>query len=152
MTNAARTGTEASIKPANSDRVSILIVDDNTSGAQTLRMLLDLDGYDVSVANCGQDAIRQFQETIPSIVLLDIGLPDMSGYDVARQIRATTGGEHVTIMAITGWGSERDQALAKEAGCDLHITKPVNFDRLEQLLKGEEFPSGVTRLERSRKI
>jgi DNA-binding response OmpR family regulator len=109
-------------------------------------MLLELDGYEVSVASCGEDALRQFQANKPSIILLDIGLPDMSGYDVARGIRLTSEGELVTIIAITGWGGERDQALARDAGCDLHVTKPVDFDRLERLLHGEEISDGVTKL------
>jgi DNA-binding response OmpR family regulator len=149
MVNAARTESRSPFATGNSDRVSILVVDDNTSGAQTLRMLLELDGYDVEVAGCGGDALRQFQQVNPSIILLDIGLPDMSGYDVARQIRATPGGDRVTIMAVTGWGSERDQALARDAGCDLHITKPLNFDRLERLIAGDEVLDGVTRLTKS---
>ena len=148
MVNAACAGSPPSLVPGNSDRVAILIVDDNTSGAQTLSMLLDLDGYAVSIANCGKDALERFSEVKPSIILLDIGLPDMSGYDVAREIRAMPGGQQVTIMAVTGWGSERDRALAQSAGCDLHLTKPVNFDRLERLLKGEENFEGVTRLSR----
>jgi DNA-binding response OmpR family regulator len=148
MVNAACAGSLPSLVPGNSDRVAILIVDDNTSGAQTLSMLLDLDGYAVSIANCGKDALERFSEVKPSIILLDIGLPDMSGYDVAREIRAMPEGQQVTIMAVTGWGSERDRALAQSAGCDLHLTKPVNFDRLERLLKGEENFEGVTRLSR----
>lgn len=148
MVNAARTGSLPSLSPGNSDRVSILIVDDNTCGAQTLSMLLDLDGYEVSIANNGKDALARFPAIKPSVILLDIGLPDMSGYDVARGIRAMPEGEKVTIMAVTGWGSERDQALAQSAGCDLHLTKPVNFDRLERLLKGEEVFDGVTKLSR----
>jgi len=146
MVNAARTTPRLPVSPGNSDRNTILIVDDNTSGAQTLRMLLELDGYEVSVASCGEDALRQFQANKPSIILLDIGLPDMSGYDVARGIRLTSEGELVTIIAITGWGGERDQALARDAGCDLHVTKPVDFDRLERLLHGEEISDGVTKL------
>ena len=118
MVNAARTTPRLPVSPGNSDRNTILIVDDNTSGAQTLRMLLELDGYEVSVASCGEDALRQFQANKPSIILLDIGLPDMSGYDVARGIRLTSEGELVTIIAINGWGGERDQALARNAGCD----------------------------------
>ena len=146
MVNAARTTPRLPVSPGNSDRNTILIVDDNTSGAQTLRMLLELDGYEVSVASCGEDALRQFQANKPSIILLDIGLPDMSGYDVARGIRLTSEGDLVTIIAITGWGGERDQALARNAGCDLHVTKPVDFDRLERLLHGEEISDGVTKL------
>lgn len=146
MVNAARTTPRLPVSPGNSDRNTILIVDDNTSGAQTLRMLLELDGYEVSVASCGEDALRQFQANKPSIILLDIGLPDMSGYDVARGIRLTSEGDLVTIIAITGWGGERDQALARDAGCDLHVTKPVDFDRLERLLHGGEISDGVTKL------
>ncbi|MEN9846909.1 MAG: hypothetical protein RIS36_2056 [Pseudomonadota bacterium] len=146
MVNAARTGFPVPFSADNSDRTSILIIDDNTSGAQTLSMLLDLDGYKVSIANCGKDALDRLSEIKPAIILLDIGLPDMSGYEVARQIRAMPDGGNVTIMAVTGWGSERDQALARSAGCDLHITKPVNFDRLERLLNGEEGLDGITRL------
>ncbi|MEY4668575.1 MAG: hypothetical protein RL518_1274 [Pseudomonadota bacterium] len=138
MVNAARSGTQGLSLVGNSDRISILIVDDNTSGAQTLSMLLELDGYDVSVVNSGQEAIRSFHAQKPSFILLDIGLPDMSGYDVARAIRALPGGERTRILAVTGWGSERDQELAREAGCDLHMTKPVNFDNLEQLLQTRE--------------
>ena len=148
MINAARTGSLPHYNPGNSNRVSILIVDDNTSGAQTLSMLLGLDGYEVSIANCGKEALKRFSEVAPSIILLDIGLPDMSGYDVAREIRATPEGEKVTIVAVTGWGTERDQALAQRAGFDLHLTKPVSFDHLEKLLKGDEVLQRVTRLSR----
>jgi CheY-like chemotaxis protein len=109
-------------------------------------MLLELDGYEASVANSGREALELFEELHPSVILLDVGLPDMSGYDVARQMRAMPGGADVTIMAVTGWGSDRDKTLAQQAGCDIHITKPVNFDRLERLLKGEGVEDGVTKL------
>lgn len=135
MTNAVHAGSPLSLTPGNSDRLSILVVDDNTSGAQTLSMLLDLDGYDVSVVHRGEDALHHVDRYKPAMILLDIGLPDMSGYDVARRIRELSNGHLPFIMAVTGWGSDQDQERAREAGCDLHMTKPVNFERLEQVLK-----------------
>lgn len=135
MTNAVPAGSLPVLTPRNSDRVSILVVDDNTSGAQTLSMLLDLDGYEVSVVNCGEDAIHHVDRFKPAMILLDIGLPDMSGYDVARRIRGLPHGHVPFIMAVTGWGTEEDQERAREAGCDLHMTKPVNFEHLERVLK-----------------
>jgi len=136
MTNAVPAGSLPVLTPRNSDRVSILVVDDNTCGAQTLSMLLDLDGYEVSVVNRGEDAIHHVDRFKPAMILLDIGLPDMSGYDVARRIRGLPHGHAPFIMAVTGWGTEEDQERAREAGCDLHMTKPVNFERLEQVLQG----------------
>jgi DNA-binding response OmpR family regulator len=135
MTNAVLAGSLPTLTPGNSDRVSILVVDDNTSGAQTLSMLLDLDGYEVSVVHSGEDALLHVDRYKPAIILLDIGLPDMSGYEVARRIRALSDGQLPFIMAVTGWGSDRDQERAREAGCDLHMTKPVNFEHLERVLK-----------------
>lgn len=139
MTNAVQAGSPHPLTPGNSDRLSILVVDDNTSGAQTLSMLLDLDGYEVSVVHRGEDAIKHVDRYRPAIILLDIGLPDMSGYDVARRIRSLPRGHTPFIMAVTGWGSEQDQERAREAGCDLHMTKPVNFEHLERVLKNTAY-------------
>jgi CheY-like chemotaxis protein len=135
MTNAVHAGSPLTLTPGNSDRLSILVIDDNTSGAQTLSMLLALDGYDVSVVHRGEDAIEHVDRYKPAMILLDIGLPDMSGYDVARRIRGLPHGHVPFIMAVTGWGTEEDQQRAREAGCDLHMTKPVNFEHLERVLK-----------------
>ncbi len=139
MTNAVQAGSLPTLTPGNSDRLSILVVDDNTSGAQTLSMLLDLDGYEVSVVHRGEDAIQHVDRYRPAIILLDIGLPDMSGYDVARRIRSLPRGHTPFIMAVTGWGSEQDQERAREAGCDLHMTKPVNFEHLERVLRNTAY-------------
>jgi DNA-binding response OmpR family regulator len=119
--------------PQGSTR-SILLVDDNTAGAQTMSMLLGLEGYSVSIASTGEEAVRIFKETNPSIILLDIGLPDTTGYTVAQRIRAMQGATRPTIIALTGWGTDKDRALSRNAGCDLHLTKPVDFDELELLL------------------
>jgi CheY-like chemotaxis protein len=73
---------------------------------------------------------------VPSVVLLDIGLPDIDGYEVARRARQEPGGGGITLIALTGWGDEEDRRLSLEAGIDHHLTKPVDFAALEQLLRG----------------
>lgn len=122
---------------------SILLVDDNTAGAQTMSMLLTLDGFTVFLATNGADALRLFQEIQPAFVLLDIGLPDIDGHAVAKSIREIQGHHRPTIIAITGWGTERDRELSRQAGCDAHFTKPVNFDELENLLSEQAFSLGA---------
>lgn len=103
-------------------------------------MLLELEGYHVSVATTGKDALTLFQSIKPSIVLLDIGLPDMDGYSVAREMRRTQMTPHPFIVAITGWGGEQDIERSKLAGCDTHLTKPVNFDQLNEVIAQHAIP------------
>lgn len=122
---------------------SILLVDDNTAGAQTMSMLLSLEGYSVSIASTGEEAVRIFKETNPSFILLDIGLPDTDGYSVAQHVRAIQGDTRPTIIALTGWGTDKDRALSRKAGCDIHLTKPVDFDELERLLTEISEPLAV---------
>lgn len=111
-------------------RTKILVVDDNVDSAQGMARLLELTGYEVVIAHDGPSALEMCQATRPGIVLLDIGLPGMDGYQVARQIgREKLGGEP-TLIALTGYGQDRDRALAKEAGFAQHLTKPVDFDLL----------------------
>jgi CheY-like chemotaxis protein len=121
---------------------SILLVDDNTAGAQTMSMLLSLEGHTVSIATTGLEAVRLFEELKPEFVLLDIGLPDTNGHAVAQSIRSIQGEARPTIIALTGWGTERDRELSREAGCDAHLTKPVHFDELESFLSGHALPLG----------
>jgi CheY-like chemotaxis protein len=112
----------------------VLIVDDNADAAETLRMMLELKGHDVVTAHDGAQALRAVETFGPEIVLLDIGLPEMDGHEVARRIRAMPGGELVMLYAITGWGQDQDKRRAQEAGFDGHLTKPVNAARLLALL------------------
>jgi DNA-binding response OmpR family regulator len=112
----------------------ILVVDDNADAADSLAMLLQVHGDEVRIAYDGLEALEAEGEFRPEVVLLDIGMPKLSGYDVARRIRAARGAE-VLIVAITGWGQEDDRRRAREAGFDHHFTKPVDFEMLLQLIE-----------------
>jgi DNA-binding response OmpR family regulator len=107
----------------------VLVVDDNEDAADSLATLLDVMGYNVRIAYDGPEAIVAADEFQPEVALLDIGLPRLSGYDIARHVREKRG-EDVLLVAITGWGQEEDRRLAREAGFDHHFTKPADFDAL----------------------
>lgn len=112
----------------------VLVVDDNRDAAETLSALLQALGATVSVAHSGRSALDQLDAFAPDTVLLDIGMPEMDGYEVARRIRARTGAGEVLLIALTGWGQERDQRLSKAAGFDHHMVKPPDLDKLRELL------------------
>lgn len=113
----------------------ILVVDDNVDAADTLAMALELLGHIVRSAYSASDALAQANDFRPSLILLDIGLPDMNGYEVARRIRAESWGNDVTLVAATGWSQEADRQRAHEAGFDDHMVKPIEFGRLVELLE-----------------
>ena len=112
----------------------VLVVDDNLDGAESLAMLLSLSGHDVGTAADGPSALRIAREFAPQVVLLDIGLPGMSGYEVARRLRADPPRVRPAIVALTGWGSDDDKAQAVAAGIDHHLTKPVDPAAVAELL------------------
>jgi len=114
----------------------ILVVDDNRDAADSCAALLELSGHDVQTAYTGALALKIAEQFRPQVILLDIGLPDVTGYDVARQIRSTGWGRSVPLVAITGWGKESDRRLSFDAGFDHHLTKPVEAEAIELLLKG----------------
>jgi len=114
----------------------ILVVDDNEDAADSLATLLEVLGYHVRVAYDGPEAIEAADAFHPDAGLLDIGLPHLSGYEIARHIRSTRGRE-VLLVAITGWGQPEDQRRAREAGFDHHFTKPADFERLVAII-GED--------------
>lgn len=114
----------------------ILVVDDNVDAANTLAELFKLSGHDVHVAHDGNAAIRTAQACEPDVIFLDIGLPDMSGHDVARALRGTSRFRATCIVALTGWGTDTDRARSRESGFDLHLTKPAPVDTIRQLLPG----------------
>ncbi|KAB8042534.1 response regulator [Janthinobacterium aquaticum] len=116
----------------------VLLVDDNVDAAETLAQLLELTGYEVMLAYDGATALARAAQFQPQILLLDIGLPDMDGYAVAQALRATDGFASVTLVALTGWGSEQDRLRSSEAGFDLHLTKPVDFMALKAALEQVE--------------
>ena len=113
----------------------VLIADDNRDAADTLAMLLRLEGHEVKVVHDGKQALAGFQELNPEVALLDIGMPELDGYEVARRVRQGTLGRAVTLVAVTGWGQESDKARALAAGFNHHFTKPVEPERLLALLR-----------------
>ena len=119
----------------------VLIADDNRDAADTLAALLRMDGHEVTVAHDGPEALAAFSEVQPEVVLLDIGMPGLSGYEVARRLRQGLAGRSVTLIAVTGWGQDRDKAQALAAGFNYHFTKPVDPEHLSQLLRTGQAPT-----------
>lgn len=113
----------------------IMVVDDNQDVAESCRTLLELSGHRVDTAYTGREALDLAESLHPEVILLDIGLPDLSGYEVARRIRATGWGGTTNLIAITGWGQDADRERAFRAGFDHHLTKPIATDSLETLLQ-----------------
>lgn len=111
----------------------ILVVDDNRDSADSLEMLLRTLGSEVRTAHDGLEAVATAAAFQPDVVLLDIGLPKLNGYEVARRIRDLRG-EGVVLIAVTGWGQAEDRRLSQEAGFDHHLTKPINLGALRTLL------------------
>jgi PAS domain S-box-containing protein len=121
--------------PARSARQHrVLIVDDNDDGAESLSLLLQFAGHETKKAHDGPEAIELAGRYRPDVMLLDIGLPGMSGYEVCRRIRQEPWGAAMTIVALTGWGMEEDRKRSIEAGFDTHMVKPVDHDELMKLL------------------
>jgi signal transduction histidine kinase/ActR/RegA family two-component response regulator len=112
----------------------VLVVDDNLDAARSLTMLLQSIGFEVRVANTGTAALDLISTFRPEVVLLDIGLPEMDGYEVARRIRGEPLGVGIALVAVTGWGQADDRQRALEAGFNQHLTKPVEFNVLKDLL------------------
>ena len=112
----------------------MLIVDDNADGADSLGLLLEMLGAKVRVVYSGQAALAALDAFQPAVVLLDVGMPELDGYEVARRIRARAGFHDLTIIAITGWGQAEDHLRSREAGFDAHLTKPPDLEQLKQLL------------------
>jgi len=114
----------------------ILVVDDNNDSAETLGTLLKLKGNYIRTAHDGLEAVQAADAFHPELVLLDIGLPKLNGYEVAQHIRRQPWGRDVILVALTGWGQEQDRRRSQEAGFNLHVVKPIDFEDLEQLLAG----------------
>jgi CheY-like chemotaxis protein len=112
----------------------ILVVDDNADAADSLAMLLQLAEHETVTAYSGPEAIEAARREKPNAVFLDIGLPGMSGYDVARAMRADPALAGVALVALTGWGSDNDQQRATEAGFDYHLTKPAGIEQVYEVL------------------
>ncbi len=113
---------------------SILVVDDNADSAKSLAMLLKLGGHSIRTAHDGLEALAAAENYRPDVVLLDIGLPRLNGYDVARRIREQPWGSEMTLIALTGWGQDDDRQKSKDAGFDEHLVKPVEIASLKKIL------------------
>ncbi|QDE68214.1 hybrid sensor histidine kinase/response regulator [Myxococcus xanthus] len=124
---------DAPMAPASGRHV--LLVDDHTDSRQLVRELLELEGHTVSEAEDGPSGLARARELRPEVVLLDIGLPGLDGYEVARALRSTDEGRDLLLIAVTGYGLEEDRRRALEAGFDEHLVKPVDLTRLRELLR-----------------
>jgi signal transduction histidine kinase/ActR/RegA family two-component response regulator len=121
--------------PITERRARILIADDNRDAADSLGMLLELAGHDVKVTHSGAAALAAGESYHPDVVILDIGMPDMSGYDIARAARQESWGKSAHLIALTGWGQAADKERAMAAGFDRHLVKPIDADILNALLE-----------------
>jgi two-component system CheB/CheR fusion protein len=137
-----REATPASRRPA--DPVSspgparrILIVDDNRDAAQALCILLEADGHEVRVASDGASGLDMARAYRPEVVLLDIGLPKMDGYEIAKRIRSDPAMEGTVLVAVTGYGQMHDRARASASGFHHHLVKPVEFTALQEVLRAQ---------------
>ena len=120
--------------PKSAPTRRILIVDDNRDSADSLAMLLEITGNKTFVAHDGDEAIAAVEKHRPEVMLLDIGLPKLSGHEVCRRVREQSWGKDIVVVALTGWGQEEDRRKSQEAGFDGHLVKPVNYDELLELL------------------
>jgi PAS domain S-box-containing protein len=121
--------------PAAGSGLKVLIVDDNRDAADACAMLLELSGHHVQTAYTGLRGLDLAESFHPHVLLLDIGLPDLNGYELAVKIRNAPWGRGIILVAVTGWGQEEDRRRAFEAGCDHHLTKPVSVEAVESLLR-----------------
>jgi len=119
-------------------KLRILVVDDYADAAESLTMLLQTEGHEVEIADCGMKALEKAQTFRPQIVLLDIGLPDLDGYEVAKRLRALPETHDAILIALTGYGQTEDCERSQAAGFDHHLLKPLNFEKLSALLTASQ--------------
>lgn len=113
--------------------LKILLADDNSDAIESMAMVLRLDGHRVETASNGAEAVDRATLFMPHIVILDIGMPVLNGYDTCRLIRGCAWGRKMVIAALTGWNSDKHRERTSDAGFDFHFSKPMDFDDLELL-------------------
>lgn len=125
-------------------RYRVLVVDDNVDSAQSMSLLLQLEGHTVACAHDGLEALQTAEQFDPQVVLLDLGLPRMNGYEVARKLRQSRDEQaaRLLLVAISGYGREQDRTAAQEAGFDFHLTKPADPDVVMRMMQ-EHGPGGA---------
>jgi CheY-like chemotaxis protein len=121
-------------EPDSTTARRILVVDDNKDSADSLAMVLKMSGHDAHTAHDGLEAVEAAATFKPDVMLLDIGLPKLNGYEVARRIREQPWGKAIMLIALTGWGQNEDRRKSREAGFDAHLVKPVDHAALSKLL------------------
>lgn len=127
-----------SAPPGRIAPLRIVAADDNRDSLQAIALLLRMKGHEVETADDGVEALRKVQTYRPDVALLDIGMPGMDGYEVARRIRQENWGRVMLLVAMTGWGQNRDKQQAAEAGFDAHLTKPADLEVLDRLLESQK--------------
>jgi len=115
----------------------VLIVEDNEDAGEMYRLLIELSGHEVLIAENGALGLEMLKSAHPDIALVDIGLPGMDGYEVARRFRAEPNGDRVLLVALTGYASSTDRDRSRQAGFDLHLVKPVDPQTLRSLVDGQ---------------
>jgi PAS domain S-box-containing protein len=127
-------------------RRRVLVVEDEKDSGAFLRLLLEADGHEVSIADNAADGLAQLASFRPDIALVDVGLPGMDGYELARRARILPTGKRIKLIAITGYGGEKNRQRARKAGFDLHVTKPVSYEELVRVFRASPTPGGNEKL------
>ncbi|CAB3810678.1 hybrid sensor histidine kinase/response regulator [Paraburkholderia fynbosensis] len=135
------------VKPrVGTKRARLLVVDDNRDALEALEILLEVEGYEVATSDNGADAIRLMSEHHPTVALIDVGMPVMDGFEVARAVRLDPRFNDVLLVALTGYAAESDKSRALAAGFDFHLTKPLSLDKLERILS-RQLDAGLGHME-----
>jgi two-component system CheB/CheR fusion protein len=129
-----RQGAEA-VERGHPGKLRVLLADDNRDAAASLAMLLEIKGHQVQVVHDGLEALRVAIHSAPDVAVLDIGMPGLSGYEVARGIRESPRGGSIRLVALTGWAQEEDRRRSAEAGFHHHLVKPVDPSVLFEILR-----------------
>lgn len=119
----------------------VLLVDDSPDSSEPLSLLLQTKGHETRIATDGEAALEAADEFRPNCVVLDLGLPRMDGYEVARQLRARPYGDGLILIALTGWAGRDVRTRAADAGFDYHLVKPVNWEELEKIVESARSPA-----------
>jgi PAS domain S-box-containing protein len=139
---------EEASAPSDDDSRRVLVVDDNVDSAESMAVLLRLYGHEVRLAHDGEAALKEARSFKPDVMFLDLNLPKMDGYEVARRLRMEPAMSGMTLVAMTGYGNEEERRRTREAGFHLHLVKPVDFDILKDLLSS--LPANQSRNQRGR--
>ena len=132
---------EAGARAAPAAGRRVLVVDDNGDSADSLALLLTLDGHETAVAYNGAEAVRMAESFRPDVAILDIGLPILTGHHVAKLIRAQPWGREMVLIALTGWDQGEDRRRSAETGIDMHLAKPADTDALRKIIRESKRPA-----------